>query len=322
MNVPPPSRFELVPLFAVAVEGREHRREDVSNDAEQAVDGDRHDRTNTIDHLKSTIHYTEADQTAEKATDLAADLASNLAANINEVTAARLAEGNAVTLATAHANHALRAANRATEAGHETTEETTADLDAGAEAELGGVEKRNGIDNALKVKATETGTDTLEAGADASASREVNLGASKERQLGAKGSIGHESDGSQTSLAVLVLRVVLADLGGRGSAVSTKLDANVAIDVDRGLRPGASDFLADALGRTLVVALSRRARARLGPGAVAHLGRTLEVGGASFEAGVVALGCESCGVDTREGGEAHEDRREEHLGYCKSLLLS
>lgn len=274
-------------LVAVAVVGGQDRLDDGADEAQQAVDDMSDNLGSHTDAENNVGQDAEADETANVSTDLADD--------VEVVLAALGALGHTVGLAVSPAELAGPAVDGAEDAS-KTQAETDAGLDVsheGAEAIGVGVEEDAGVNDALEVETRQTTAHVLEIGADAAA--DIDLGPAGNLELN-RGR-GDKGDGGEAGLAVLVLGVVLADLGGGLGTVCSETDAHGRVDADVGFGPRALDDVADTDVGIEVELLAGRARAGLGPGAVAH-------GLGALEAAVLLAG----GTDVDAGADVGVDR--------------
>lgn len=251
----------------MAVKGVNDKLDNIADHAEQVLDSNRDDHLGSVDAQNDTGEDAQADD--------AGNLGTDLGTNVNVVGAALLAEGNTVALAGAEAELAGQGGNL----GHDADVERGVNVGSdGGEAKDVSVEEEGGVDGSLDVETAETGDDSLEVGRDVSL--DVNLAVAEQLDLSLNLDAGDKGNGVEAGLAVLVLGIVLADLGGRGGAVLGELHVDGRKDVNLGLGPGTDNDVADADAGLDVPLLAGRAAARLGPGAVAHgLGALEGLGG-------------------------------------------
>lgn len=291
--------------MAVAVEAAEEGSQDVADNAQKTLNGAGDELANTIDHDDNVGQDAEADE--------ALDGAANSANDVDVVAAALGAVGDTVVAAATETDQASNVLDGLEDTAEETANATA---DSKAKTELVGVEEGNSIENALEVETTETGAGVLEVSADAGV--DVNLDTDTDgKQILLDGLGGAESDGVEAGLAVSVLGVVLDNLGGGGSAESAELDLDGGVEVKVRLRPGTLDLGADAAALLVVPLHARLARASLGPGAVGHAGRAVELlGGAGLETSL-GDGREAGGGGSQGGGRGGEsDESSEELHVC------
>lgn len=252
--------FQMIDLFAVAVEGGENGLDETANKAEQTLND------NVDDDLEAVDNQDDIGQNAE--TNEASDTTTELANNVNVLRAALGAVGNAVVVALGETKLAGETLDKLQEA------KTQAGLDISlddSKAKEIGVEGNDGIDNALEVETSQGTANILQVSADVGLEVNLNIGLELELNIGD----GGKDNGEQAGLAVFVLGVVLDDLGGRLGAEGTELDVGGGIDADVRLGPGTLELLANTGLGLEVKLLARSTGASLGPWAVAHVVRAL-----------------------------------------------
>lgn len=285
-------------LSAVAVEDAEDVGQDVANKAEQRLNSDGDDVLEAVDNEDDAGEDAEANEVVDTGTDL------NINLDVNVVGASLGAVRDTVEVALGQ----TKAAGEVADEGDNTTE-LSVDVndveDVDVEVEVVGVEQLDGILNLLDVQTSQTGNGGLEVSADVGV--DINLSKAEQFNLSSDVDGGDKGNSVEAGLAVLVLGVVAADLGGGGSAEGGELDANVDGGVQAQVRlgPAALDDLASALGGLDVEGLARSASARLGPGGVLHVAGALEAIGADVDLGILSDG----GLEGLGNGRAGEGQK-------------
>lgn len=282
----------------MAVEDAEDVGQDVTDEAEQRLNSDSDNVLEAVDNEDDAGKDAETDEVVDTGTDL------NINLDVNVVGASLGAVRDTVEVALGQ----TKAAGEVADEGDNTTE-LSVDVndveDVDVQVEVVSVEELDGILNFLDVQTSETGNGGLEVSADVCV--DVNLSEAEQVNLSSDVDGGDKGNSVEAGLAVLVLGVVAADFGGRGSAEGSELDANVDGGVQAQVRlgPAALDDLASALGGLDVEGLARSASARLGPGGVLHVAGALEAIGAGVDLGILS----DCGLEGLGNGRAGEGQK-------------
>lgn len=307
-------------LMAVAVECGQDSLNQTADEAEQAIDNVGNDVLGGVEGQDDLGKNAEADK--------AMNAGANLGADFDIVLAALGAVTNTINVALAKtelAGGALESLNALEGIEGDIGFDVSSN---GGEAKNVGVEGNDGVDNGLDVETEQGSADVFQIRADVGIDVDFHINVDVELEPDAGRST--EGDRVEAGLAVLVVGVVFDNLGGRRSTEAAELDIDADVGADIRLGPGSCQDGADADAGSEVQLLTGRARASLGPAAVAHgLGARIAgvrlAGSAQVDVGIdvnVGVGNGSnfdVGRQTNEtgggshSGEAGESRDEVHV---------